>query len=190
MKEYELPAIRFFAPGGGVSGGQVCFLAASSPPFRAEYSRSENKERAKTFRDLLSPASRYLNRVDYPITGENKWVVRRGFEWPGNLIKAGLYAYVLMPDGELRIAANSRPQGKIHHPELTHSKGIKNPKEVIGAGMMKIEEGQVTCISNESGHYCPDVDSLFYVQTALEFWGIPLKNPLQKEDKWALIVAD
>lgn len=147
-----------------------------------------------SLRDILSIAPTYRNKFDYPLTGEGKFEVRKGMPWPTGL-EDGLYAYVLMlprkdaPEGALCIAMHPRPRGNIHHPELTHRKGIKEPKEVIAAGMMRIINDEVHYLDNESGHYCPGQDSLIFIKKVLEYWGIKRAQNIETADKWTLLIA-
>lgn len=144
------------------------------------------------FRDLLSIAPTFPNKADYALTYEGKFEIRKGLPWPKET-KDGYYAYVLMPprkdapEGVLCIAMKPRPSGNIHHPELTHRKGLKEPKEVVAAGMIRILNREVVLINNESGHYHPEPESLVFAAQALKFWGIPRAKNLTIEDKWALL---
>lgn len=138
-----------------------------------------NKKEFAIFQYNLEMAPRFSNNDAYPITNESKWVIKRGSPWPTNYFENGSYPYVILPDGELRVAAIARPKGNIHHPELV--KG----REVIGAGMLTIHDLVVTKYSNESGHYRPDMDSLYYVELVLRVHNIPLATPLIKDARWA-----
>lgn len=137
--------------------------------------------RKKEYRDLvgiLSAAPLYNNRMPYPETLEKKWVIGNGRVWPARVIDNGLYPYVVLPNAEVRIGALPRPQGKIHHPELVGN------RDVIAAGMLRITDGQVAYISNESGHYCPGGDCVNYALMALRHFRVPLVDDVKLDTTW------
>ncbi len=124
------------------------------------------KERDSLYllRQILSSAPIYENQLLYPITGERKWVVRKGQPWP-RCLADGNYLYVVVPDGEIRFSELPRPQSNIHHPELV--KG----KQVIAAGIFKMFDGKIIMINNESGHYMPDMDSVYLAKMTFKILG-------------------
>ena len=125
----------------------------------------------------LSCVRRYSNQLPYDPTGEPKWVIRKGQPWPVN-IADGTYPYVVLQDGELRVGAIPRPRGKIHHPELVRG------EDVIAAGMICVNDRRVLRVSNESGHYRPNIECINYALIALRFWQIPLARRLIVDPVW------
>ena len=136
-----------------------------------------SKEQA--FLHFISVAKRFENIIgEYELTGERRWVINSGRRWPRNL-EDGNYVYVVLPEtGEVRFSEYPRPKCKIHHSELC------NDSEVIGAGLFKLHNGEIICISNESGHYGPDGMSLVFVKAAFEHWQLPLAENLEFDDRW------
>ena len=59
-------------------------------------------------------------------------------------------------------------------------------QDVIAAGLIKINHGIVLTVSNESGHYNPDSDSIDYAIAAFRLWDIPMDDNLVRDDRWAL----
>lgn len=137
----------------------------------------ESLRHSSEFKACIEAAPRYPNLLGYPTTGERKWIIRKGQPWPCHLTD-GKYLYVVMPDGEIRITENPRPISKMHHPEL--AKG----KEVIAAGIIITEDKKVTFISNESGHYCPDADSVNFALLAFDYWRIPRVQNITVDSSW------
>jgi hypothetical protein len=130
------------------------------------------------FRQAISYAREFENMMEYPVTGERRWLVNCGRCWPKKL-DDGNYIYVVMPEtGEIRFSEKPRPYSKIHHPELCHG------KNVIGAGLFTVFQNQVIKISNESGHYGPDGLSMSYVKMAFEHWQAPLVENLEIDERW------
>lgn len=129
------------------------------------------------FQQSLSYARTFENTIKYEPTGEKRWVVGRGRPWP-KLCCDGTYPYVLLPDGELRFSEKPWPLARIRHPELCGG------EEVIGAGIFKLKQGKIVSVSNESGHYSPDSDSLYYVKMAFGFWGAALADELVADGSW------
>lgn len=131
------------------------------------------------FQQKLSYARTYENGMVYEPTDEKRWVVGRGRPWP-KLCCDGTYPYVLLPDGELRFTDKPWPEAKMRHPELCRG------GEVIGAGIFVMKNSEVVSISNESGHYAPNMDSLYYVKTAFRFWEAPLAENLVTDGRWEM----
>lgn len=132
----------------------------------------------KEFKDQLSYARSFSNRMNYPPSNERRVIVSRGRPWPKRL-PDGQYVYVVLPNtGEVRFSETPRPESKIHHPALC------NGGDVIGAGLFMLHKTIVAELSNESGHYAPDSDSMYYVKLAFVFWGIPLSNQLNIDTRW------
>ncbi|KKU87031.1 MAG: hypothetical protein UY17_C0032G0007 [Candidatus Beckwithbacteria bacterium GW2011_GWC2_47_9] len=133
----------------------------------------------KSFQQDLSTAITYENQMKYKVTGEKKWVVRKGMPWP-IVCCEGTYPYIVMPDGEVRFPEKPWPISKMRHPELC------NGKEVIGAGIFEMRDKKIVSISNESGHYGPKSDSLYYVKLAFKYWSAPLAENLKSDGRWEL----
>jgi len=130
------------------------------------------------FLNTLSYARTFENTMPYPTSSERRILVAKGRPWPKKL-DDGKYVYVLMPNhGEIRFSELPRPKSVIHHPELA------NGYEVIGAGLFTIANTIVTELSNESGHYMPDAESMYYVKLAFFFWGAPLGSNLNIDTRW------
>jgi hypothetical protein len=140
-----------------------------------------SKERSNydDFRYFMSVGRRFWSEGDYPVTGDEIRVVCKGRNWPP-VMRDGTYPYVVLPDGEVRFSRFPRPECSIHHPELCRE------QEVVGAGMFRVCEGEIVKISNESGHYRPDVDSLVYTKKAFGHWGAPLAENAQFDGNWVL----
>ncbi len=129
------------------------------------------------FQQRLSYAQIFENTMAYQLTGEKRWVVGQGRPWP-KLCCDGTYPYVLLPDGELRFSDKPWPDSKMRHPELCRG------EEVIWAGIFIMKDGKVISISNESGHYAPNSDSLYFVRMAFKFWEAPLSESLVTDGRW------
>lgn len=116
----------------------------------------------------------------YPNTGEKKWVLTKGRGWPRKL-DDGAYVYVVLPDtGEVRFSEKPRPYSNIHHPELCAG------EEVAGAGLFYLRQKVIVRISNESGHYAPAADSMYFVKMAFRHWGAPLAENLDTDTSWEI----
>lgn len=133
----------------------------------------------KEIRNILNAAPVYSNRIkDYSQTGERRFVIRKGQPWPKTLLD-GTYPYCVLPTGEVRISENPRPRSNISHSELVAE------KDVIGAGMLQLKDGKIIYVSNESGHYSPDVDSINFTLTVFRYWRIPLADNLKSDSRWS-----
>ena len=140
---------------------------------------SKTKMEKETFRFTLSVAPRYYPSGEYPLRGENIWVVGEGRPWP-QCVSDGEYPYIVCDQGEIRFSELAIPNTEMHHPEMCGN------EPVVAAGIFKLNEGQVVCLSNESGHYRPEDDSLFYAKQAFQFWNVPLSEDLEIDNRWAL----
>ncbi len=139
--------------------------------------RKECEQNHDFFEYFMSVGRKYRSSGDYPLTGDEVQVVCKGRNWPP-IMENGVYPYVVRPNGEVRFSRYPRPECKMHHPELC------NEKEVVGAGMFKVYDGQITKISNESGHYQPGVDSLVYTKKAFRHWNAPLVENAEFDGNW------
>lgn len=139
---------------------------------------AERDRKLKELVSFLQIAPVYPNQMPYKQTGEKKWTVFKGCPWPQRVLSDGIYPYAVLPSAELRIAELPRPFGKISHPELVGG------RDVIAAGMLILKGGSITMVSNESGHYCPDADSLTFTLRVLRHWGVPLLEPVKIDGKW------
>ncbi len=131
------------------------------------------------FQKSLSTARTYENVMGFDITYEKKWVVRKGMHWPVVCCE-GTYLYVVLPDGEIRFPEKPWPESQMRHPELC------NGKDVIAAGIFTIKESKIVSISNESGHYGPSSESLYYAKMAFRFWGAPFSDELKEDGHWEM----
>lgn len=136
----------------------------------------ENGTSQKDLKKLLHGLPLYSNKIYFEPTGERRWIIRKGMPWPKTL-KDGMYPYCVLEDGEVRFSERPRPESNIHHPELV------NNKDVLAAGMFRINDKKITYIDNQSGHYAPEADSINYAIMAMQHWGIPLEN-LQVNNTW------
>ena len=140
-------------------------------------SRQEKREETQ-FLHELSCASVHQTEGDYEKTGGRRWVIRKGRSWPAKVIENGTYPYVVMPNGEIRLSEYPTSRSSMHHPELCRD------REVIGAGMLTVREKQIVDLSNESGHYTTDANSMYFVRKAFEHWNLPLSEDIKVDTKW------
>lgn len=137
----------------------------------------EIREKDKKFVSEMRGARLYHSTGDYPKIDAPKYTVRRGLPWPKNLSN-GNYPYVVMGDGEIRIPQKPTNGGFVHHPELA------GDRDVVAAGVIKVQRGIVTYLSNESGHYCPDEDSVYSALKAFHHWEVPLDSERMIDTSW------
>lgn len=143
-------------------------------------SRAE-KRKHKEFLSQLEIAPTYPNLDPYPTTGERRVVVRKGHSWPSHILEDGYYPYTITPDGEFRLTEQPRPTTQMHHPEIC------NGRDVIAAGMVKIVNGEIHQIDNESGHYRPSEESVLYAMQVIGHWDIPTSDDLKISGIWSLL---
>jgi hypothetical protein len=89
--------------------------------------------------------------------------------------------YVLSPSGGLYIMPESKGFISYHHSSLLAG------KEVAGAGLVTIENGNLTAINNQSGHYLPSARHFSQVvhwmmDRGVEFDGVTVKPKLNTDE--------
>ncbi len=137
----------------------------------------EIRKKDRNFISEMRDCTLYKTSGDYPKIYAPKYTVRRGLPWPKNLAN-GNYPYVIMEDGEVRIPQQPTDGGFVHHPELA------GDRDVVAAGVIKICRGVVVYLSNESGHYCPDEDSVYPALRALHHWEVPVDPERIVDTSW------
>jgi hypothetical protein len=76
----------------------------------------------------------------------------------------GKAMYVMDAEGKIFVLADNMQgtSGQLHHST------IGQQKPVVGAGMMRVENGKIVNVSNSSGHYRPEADRLAAVDDVLK----------------------
>jgi hypothetical protein len=128
--------------------------------------------RRKQKREKDVPGGRYGANAPAPLRpvhylSESEREESRVYTQDGKLVDSNgvpLYTgdYIFVVDQKGRLIASPPVEGLIHHSSL----GAGKP--VLAAGTIKVVDGQITQLSNQSGHYRPSTESFEHFVVALE----------------------
>jgi hypothetical protein len=134
--------------------------------------------RRKQRREKDEPGSRYGANAPAPLhavhyLSESEREESRVYTEGGKLVDSNgvpLYTgtYIFVVDQQGRLIASPPVEGRIHHSSL----GAGKP--VLTAGTIKVVDGQIMQLSNQSGHYRPSTESFEHFVVALEHEGVIL----------------
>jgi hypothetical protein len=147
------------------------FVGENVQGFDNWYSRRKQK------REKDVPGSRYGANVSAPLPpvhylSESERQEARIYTQDGKLVDSSGVAldgdYIFVVDQQGRLIASPPHEGVIHHSSL----GAGKP--VLVAGTIKVVDGQIKQLSNQSGHYRPSTESFEHFVVSLEHEGVLL----------------
>lgn len=133
--------------------------------------------RRKQKREKDVPGNRYGANAPAPLPpvhylSESEREESRVYTQGGKLVDSNGTAlegdYIFVVDQQGRLIASPPHEGVIHHSSL----GAGKP--VLTAGTIKVHDGEVTMLSNQSGHYRPSTESFEHFVVALQQEGVAL----------------